>query len=83
MITVGVKNKMAESKCREIYDKVGFFCLISDLSASFDIKMRQINSFLGQITEKIIVIFSSFLIQLSQIITIFATVILAESPRLG
>lgn len=30
MIIVGVKNKMAESKCREIYDKVVF-------SASFPI----------------------------------------------
>ncbi len=48
MIVVGEKNKMMESKCCEFCDKVGLFCLISDLSASFDIKMRQINSFLGR-----------------------------------
>ena len=41
MIVVGVKNKMMESKCCEIYDKEGF-------SASFEVKMRQINSFMGR-----------------------------------
>ena len=38
MITVGVKNKMAESKCREIYDKVVFSASFSIYLPHFDIK---------------------------------------------
>ena len=41
------ENVMKRSKTLGILWHSRFFCLIFDLSASFDIKMRQINSFLG------------------------------------